>query len=228
MARRYLLDPLPGPGDLALPDSVAHHLARVMRVEPGEEIVLFDGTGHECRATVLAVEHGRVRVRAAPATPGGKEPMLRLELAVALPKGTRAEWLFEHGTEVGITVFRPILCTRNQERSAARAERWRRIVAAAAAQCDRALVPEVADPIPLATLLKAADLPAQRWFGAQGGEAPPGGREGRGLLVVGPEGGFTAEEDAALRRACCAPICFSQLTWRTETAAVVGAALLLA
>ena len=189
--------------------------------------MLFDGRGRECSALVLAVAHGEVLVHVGEPRVADREPLLRLELAVALPKGNRAEWLFEHGTEVGVQAFRPVVCARSQELGSSRTERWRRIVAAAAAQCDRARVPEVHEPIAVGKLLARTDLPAQRWIGVREGEAAPRGTTGSGLLLVGPEGGFTPEESAAALAAGFRALSFSVLTWRTETAAVVGAALLL-
>lgn len=228
MARRYLVETLPAPGRAELVGPTAHHLAQVMRVRPGEQVVLFDGKGAECSATVLAATRASVRVEAGEARACGREPDLRLELAVALPKGARAEWLFEHGTEVGIAAFRPVIAERSHERGGTRAERWRRIVAAAATQCDRARIPTVHEPVTLTELLATPGLPSQRFLGAFDGTAPPRGLRGGALLLVGPEGGFTPEEEALARAAGCVGVHFSPLTWRTETAAVVGAALLLA
>jgi 16S rRNA (uracil1498-N3)-methyltransferase len=223
MARRYHVDPLPSPGPARLQGDVAWHLAQVMRARPGEEIVLFDGRGRECRARLVAVHRGGIELQAEPAVAGGREPEHRLEAAFALPKGTRADWLFEHGTEVGIRVFRPLWTERS--RSSDRVERWRRIVAAAAGQCDRAFVPDVREPIPFAELWQQ-DLPAQKFLAAR--DAPPLPRATAGVLVlVGPEGGFSAAEREQAHAAGCIPASVSALTLRTETAVVAAAIRML-
>jgi 16S rRNA (uracil1498-N3)-methyltransferase len=225
MARRYRVTPLPA--DRAwLRGDVAHHLRAVMRTRVGDTIVLFDGAGDECPAEVLAVEPDGVLVRCGPAAPSAREPERAVELAFALPRGARAEWLFEHATEVGAAAFRPIVSQRSL--GSGRRERWERIVAAAAGQCDRARVPPVFAPEPLVALLARADLPGERWLAAPGGEPlrAAGGRAA--LLLVGPEGGFTAPETAAIAAAGFRSGSLGPLTLRTETAALAGLVRLLA
>ena len=237
MARRYLVADLPETGAAQLPGDVSHHLANVLRVRRGERIVLFDGKGRECQAEVTEVRTASTRagggraaevlVVAGAARASAREPAVRCELAFALPKGARAEWLFEHGTEAGVAVFRPLVLERSSSPAAGRAERWRRIVAAAAGQCDRALVPEVKAAATLEALLSDPQLPAERWYGsAEGAPLPPGAGPSV-LIVVGPEGGLTPGERSRLEAAGVRPARFGALTLRTETAALLGAALAL-
>jgi 16S rRNA (uracil1498-N3)-methyltransferase len=228
MARRYLVDPLPAPGPAALPRDTSHHVGRVMRARPGEELVLFDGRGRECRATVSRVRDGAVWVDAEAAAAVWREPRVHLELAFGLPSDRRAEWLFEHATEVGAAVLRPLCGARSQPRGAARVDRWQRIAAAAAAQCDRSRVPRVCPTEDLGTMLGRDELPAERYLAQPG--APPLGsaRTDRALLVVGPPGGFAAAELELAAAAGLLARGLGALTLRTETAALVGAAALLA
>jgi 16S rRNA (uracil1498-N3)-methyltransferase len=232
MARRYLVHPLPAPGPGRLPAPVSHHLSRVLRTRKGEKLVLFDREGNECEALVTAVVGGSVLVRCEAKRPGQREPAARVEVAFALPKGARAEWLFEHGTEVGASAFRPLLSARagraGRERDAGRLERWRRIVEAATGQCDRARVPVVHAPVLLETLPADPSLPAERWLAEPG--APPLSRcwSGSAVLVVGPEGGLTQDERDRLLAAGFHAAGLGPLTLRTETAALAGLIRLLA
>lgn len=229
VARRYLCSPLPPPGPAQLPETVSSHLL-VVRARVGDTIRLFDGAGRECDARLERVERRGITAQVGAPEAVTREPALRLELAVALPKGARAEWLFEHGTELGIARFRPLVFARSQAvaRDGRRA-RWERIVRAACEQCDRSQVPLVDDERELAELLGEGGLPAARFAAVPGGRAAlaaPASRDA--VLLVGPEGGLTDAELGSLAAAGFASCTLGPLTLRTETAALVGAARLLA
>jgi 16S rRNA (uracil1498-N3)-methyltransferase len=227
MANRYFLDPLPGGGRIHLDGDLAHHLGRVLRVRPGDEVALGDGRGGAAVARVLAALRDRIEVEITAAT-HAPAPVGRVQIAFAAPQKARAEWLFEHGTEVGIDDFLPVLTERVRP-AGDRVDRWRKLVAAAAGQCDRLWWPTVAPPRDLAALL-AGPLPTHRYLAAAG--APPlpavGPAADDVLLLVGPEGGFADHEVAAVRAAGFAPCGLGPHTLRTETAALAGAALLVA
>jgi 16S rRNA (uracil1498-N3)-methyltransferase len=152
-----------------------------------------------------------------------------VHVAFAPPKLTRAEWLFEHGTEAGVSVFHPLWTSRTRPQGE-RADRWSRIVRAAAGQCDRDWLPDVRPLRELETFLADPALPAARFVADAG--APPLGelapRQGEVLLLVGPEGGFTPAEQHAAAAAGFVPAGLGPHTLRTETAALVGAAVVLA
>jgi 16S rRNA (uracil1498-N3)-methyltransferase len=224
MARRYFVDELPPAGEAVLGGEVAHHLANVLRVQPGDALVLADGNGAQCRAVVERCGAGKVALQVA-----GSEcvprPGAQLHVAFAPPRWTRADWLFEHGTEVGIDAFWPLWTERSRPQGG-RADRWQKIVRAAAGQCDRAWLPEVRDVTELGALLQHAALPAQRFLADGDGPPAPVALAGDAVLLVGPEGGFTAAERAAIAAAGFSPIGLGPFVLRTETAALVGASAL--
>lgn len=228
MSRRYLVRPLPPPGPHLLPAEVAHHL-NVVRARPGDRVRLFDGAGTEADAELTEVGRRRVTAVVGPGTAVQREPLARIELACALPKGARAEWLFEHGTEVGVSAFRPIRFERSNPSRRERRDRFERIVAAAAEQCDRSMLPVVHDEVTLIDLLADPSVPSERFLAAPGAREPLGAaRAAAAILVIGPEGGFAESEIDALAEAGFRPVDLGPLTLRTETAALVGAARLLA
>jgi 16S rRNA (uracil1498-N3)-methyltransferase len=224
MARRYHVDPLPAPGRCRLGGGLAHHLGTVLRGRPGECVVLFDGQGRSCEARVLAAR-GReleVEVGAARTEPG---PAVRVHLAFAPPRWSRAEWLFEHGTEVGVQVFHPLRSERVRPQPDRR-ERWQKLCAQAAGQCDRSLVPEVRAVRDLGAFLADPELPAERWLCDPDGPPLGPARSDAAVLLVGPEGGLSGSEREAAVAHGFVPASLGPHVLRTETAALLGAALL--
>lgn len=228
MAHRYFLPELPPAGPGQLDGELAHHLGRVLRVRAGERLVLGDGRGGTALATVTNPGKTSVAIDVAPAT-SEPRPDLQVAVAFAVPKLPRLEWLLEHGTEVGVAAFQPLWTARTRPQGE-RAERWQRIVTAAAGQCDRAWLPIVHPARELGELLADPQQPTTRLLASADGPAlaPEEARDGGVLLLVGPEGGFTPAELATIATAGFIPRRFGPYILRTETAALVGAAVLLA
>ncbi|GAB4137242.1 MAG: 16S rRNA (uracil(1498)-N(3))-methyltransferase [Planctomycetota bacterium] len=225
MAHRYFVDRIPDAKRTLLEGDTAHHLKRVLRVRPGSVVVLGDGRGlecpariHSCTAAGVEVELGQVRAVAAHSP--------RVELAFAVPRMSRADWLFEHATEAGVAAFHPLRTARSRP-GEGRADRWLRICRAAAGQCDRAHVPLVHEIRDLAEFLADPSLPCRRLLASPEGERALAAIEDT-VLLVGPEGGLDPQERAAAARAGFSPVRLGPPVLRTETAALVGAALLLA
>lgn len=221
MANRYFVDALPGPGRCELRGDLAHHLGTVLRLMPGAEFVLCDGRGGECDAVVVAAHKGRLELDAG-ASRAVAPPSFAVHLAFAPPRWSRAEWLFEHGTEAGAAVFWPLWTSRTRPQGM-RSDRWQRVVAAAAGQCDRAFLPRVQQPMAVADFLRRDDLPAVRLLAAAGAGPPELPQDAAAaVLLVGPEGGLAAEESAAAIAAGFVPCGLGPFVLRTETAALCG------
>lgn len=227
MARRYFVRPLPPPGTTTLSPGLGHHLGRVVRTKPGDPVVLFDGEGAEVSATVVEVRGREVCVEVGVVVehPLGRAPRLALDVACALPKNPRADWLFEHGTEAGVRSFRPIVTARTN-RQLERLKRWERILITACAQCDRSVLPTIEPTVSLEELC-ALSLPEERYVATFADTELGPARSESALLLVGPEGGLTESELLLLMEADFAPRSLGPLTLRTETAVLAGATRLL-
>jgi 16S rRNA (uracil1498-N3)-methyltransferase len=213
--------------DVALDGESGHHLSRVRRVRVGEVVTLADGSGSWRPYEVARVTPGVVDVHARDASV--VEPRLEpgLVVAVALTKGAKPDLVVQKLTELGVDGVvvlsaRRSVPTWSDERAGSAVERLRRIAREAAAQCRRARVPAVDGVRPVSELRGRAGLVVADPGGdlATSLRAPAGGEW---VLVVGPEGGFDADEAATLEgdRVCLGPYVL-----RAETAAIAGAALL--
>jgi 16S rRNA (uracil1498-N3)-methyltransferase len=191
-----------------LPDDEAHHAARVLRLGPGDAVRIFDGAGGEWAARIESTNGSRVDVVMDGQVDAVREADIALTLAIGLLKGDQMDSVVRDATALGVAIVQPLVSTRVVAPSRARVEaaqtRWRRVAVQAAKQCGRAVVPEVAAPIEWADLLarpgyarRVMLAEPQTGDGAHAMVARPdmeGGGRPSVLLLVGPEGGWTADE----------------------------------
>ena len=236
-APRFLIsDPLAVGQTIELPPACCHHALRVLRLRPGDALVLFDGMGSEFEAFLVPHAHSKSRWQATIARGGpiDREARLRITVVQALCAQEKIDWFLEKAVELGAgrIVFASAarsLVRLNAARRQRRIERWRELVAAASSQCGRnvlALV-EIADD--LAAALAGAQGSNSRWL--LDPSAPHGLTRANGgsvTLVVGPEGGFTAEETSLAHSLGYVGARLGPRVLRTETAALAGISALLA
>jgi 16S rRNA (uracil1498-N3)-methyltransferase len=214
------------PGEFLVPPMVARH-ARVARVAPGEPLELLDLDGGVARAKLVRWQAGGCVVWIDAVERERGEPREPVVLGMAILQTASFDLVVEKATELGATCLAPLLCTRVQGREhGRRLARWRRIAAAAVAQCGRSRPPLVRQPQALEDFLDHAQglrLVADATAGPAVGPMFTGGA---GLTVlVGPEGGFEAGELGAARQAGFLGLSLGPRTLRAETAALAALAL---
>jgi 16S rRNA (uracil1498-N3)-methyltransferase len=227
------------------------HLFRAARLRVGDPLRVADGRGRARRGRVARVER-RAGVVALAEEEAANEASRRVELFVAPPRPQRAAWLVEKATEVGCAAVRFVAAGRAPRRfAAAQIQRLGRVARAAVEQCDRSRVPEVTGTHAFDELPRLLEPLPARWFldpagpagaapagalpdGAFAGEAPAAFAAGAlppdlppAAVLIGPEGGWSAEEGRRLAAWDCRPVSLGPRTLRVETAAVAAAALLL-
>ena len=99
--------------EVPLPKDLAHQIRDVIRLDIGEKLLLLDNSGDEVLATVARINKASVEVYLLERRPGKKEPAVRIILCQGMLKSTRFEWILEKGTELGVSVFSPIICRRS-------------------------------------------------------------------------------------------------------------------
>lgn len=221
-----------------LGDDVAHQLRHVLRLRPGARVVVLDDRGWEYEVQLVAVERQEARGNILARRPASGEPPVQLTLAQAVLKKDNFEWVLQKGTEVGVARFVPLITARTVAAgddgvSAAKQERWARIVREAAEQSRRGALPVVDAPLALGAALDSlsADLTLIAWeeeraTSLREAVAPLRAADAPQVTVfVGPEGGFTADEVAQAQARGAVPVTLGARILRAETAATAAALL---
>ena len=240
--RFFLTSPLPDDPAQRLPlaaDDVRHAVSS-LRVRPGEIIDVVDPDGKVWHVTVTGCSGEGVYGAVERAPEVARQPRVALFQAVA--KGEKMDDIVRAAVEIGAEEIVPVLTRRSvvkldARKRTERAERWRRVAVAAAKQSKRIAVPAVSDPVRLSDalpLLAAYDVVVVLWEEHEGAgvrralRSVEAGIETRVALVVGPEGGFGAEEIEQLTAAGAVAASLGPTILRTETAAVVALTLAMA
>lgn len=237
--RFYLPDAEPGRPCL-LPGDEAAHALRVLRIRTGTAVAVFDGRGHEYYGVVSETARADVRIDVGdPVAAPAPEATVAVTLAMSVLKGDHMDGVVRDATMLGVHAIAPLVTARSEtslavlERGARRA-RWQRIAVSSAKQCGRAVVPEIHEPVRVEDWLAAAEgqerlvcvEPSAALASVQARDVarPPSGAI---AVAVGPEGGWSEEELAALSAAArCLRL--GGRTLRAETAPVVVLSALFA
>ena len=234
ISRFYFPERLPPGGELALPEALAHHALRVLRLRDGEAITLFDGHGGEVAAELS------VRGKQAVAVLGRRndderESPLQLVLVQALASGDKMDWVVQKAVELGVAAIQPVQAERSVlklggERADKRLAHWQQVAVAACEQCGRNRVPSV-HPVQALPQWLAAQRGARGYVLAPGGAArlaTEPAPSGPLYLLVGPEGGWSEAELAACGAAGFPRLVLGPRVLRTETAGLAALAALQA
>ncbi len=203
----------------------AHHALHVVRVREGETVELFDGQGRSAQGIVESCRRSEMEVHVSREPEFIRPAEPQLELAFAVPKGKRLDWLLEKACELGTMRLVPIRFTRSvvggPGTGGSKRDRWEATCISAAKQCRSNWLCRIEQETPLQAYLETAD--GAGIFGCPGGE--PLGRcldrtASKICLLIGPEGGLTAEEESEVSSRGFAPASLGPYILRTETAAL--------
>jgi 16S rRNA (uracil1498-N3)-methyltransferase len=241
--------------EVPLPKEVAHQIRDVVRLDIGEQLLLLDNSGDEVLAAVARITKASVEVYLLERRPGKREPAVRIILCQGMLKSTRFEWVLEKGTELGVSVFSPIICRRSmaglEGTGSSKIQRWQRIIQEAAEQSGRSRLPEL---LPIRSLVDAlSDIPQDTlaimpWeeehtltlhdalrasihspenVGATLAVALSSQSPPTIVLFIGPEGGLMTEEVALAQKHGVQVVTLGDRILRAETAAIATVANVL-
>ena len=218
---------------VALPEAAAAHLVRVLRLQPGDACVLFNGDGHDYDARIDAIGKRGAGAEVLTARAVDNESPLRITLLQGIARGEKMDWILQKATELGIAEVLPVASERSEVKlDAARADKrlahWRSVVVSACEQSGRARVPGVAAPQSLASALATGPaMPGYLLdpFADQAIAGLPAAMD-QCTLAVGPEGGWSARDREQLLAAGFVGLRLGPRVLRTETAGIAAIAAL--
>ncbi len=229
--RRWIADEVSG-SRAALVGMQAEHLAHVLRARIGQQFdIAADGRVH--RGRIVSITSEKVEFELGEELPAASLPDITLLLAIF--KFDRMEWAIEKATELGVARVLPLIAKRTDSHlasaAAKRVERWRRIAREAAQQSRRVAPPEIATP---ARLLDMLDFAADRRIVLSEGEdqvslkQAVAGSKGTIAVAIGPEGGWTGEEERSFRERGWIAASLGPTILRAETAAIAAVSVVAA
>lgn len=228
--RFYCPIPLPLNQTVALPDNVAHHASRALRLREGDEIILFDGKQGQYHAELLFI-NGKAMANINHFNAQEHELKGKITLVQGLPSGDKMDWVIEKASELGVQQLIPVQAERSVlslsgNRLEKREAHWQKVAISAGEQCGRNRILQIE---PLQTLARfVADhthLDHQLLCHPEGGtdlasylKAQPETREI--CLIIGPEGGWSDKELGLLTKHGARQITYGSRILRTETAGI--------
>jgi 16S rRNA (uracil1498-N3)-methyltransferase len=215
--------------EVFLDEDAANHVGRVLRMTVGQQIELFDGSNLTFNAEITQADKKRVKVRVLASQADDRESPLHLHLGQVMSRGEKMEFTIQKSIELGVNVITPLFSERcgvklDAERLAKKIQQWQKIAIAACEQCGRNRVPEIREPMTLQAWCAEADEGLKLNLhprASQSINTLPQPVE-RVRLLIGPEGGLSADEIAMTAQQGFTDILLGPRVLRTETTALTA------
>ena len=229
--RICVFEALSNGAEILLPAQAGEHLARVLRLERGHPIVLFNGNGRDYRAEISQLAKRAVSARVLDDGENiSRESPLRLTLAQGVARGEKMDLILQKATELGVVRIVPLITGRTEvkldaERTARRLAHWNAVIAGACEQSGRSSLPILEEPVRLAQWAASLDDSwGVRLALDPGGDVAPRNLQelSTATLVVGPEGGLSEQDLNVLDQADFRGLRLGPRILRTETAGLAA------
>lgn len=225
----YAKELIPGSVSYTMDEPTSKYCIQVLRRQKGDTVLLADGKGRRYEAAITD-DHRKKCVTEIRGVEEMPRPEPRIRIAIAFTKNAaRMEWFLEKAVEIGVQEIIPLVTMRT-EKEKLKAERLENILVSAMLQSRQWFLPALAEPTPLETLMSATE---QRFIAhCLPGEKPhllsvmQAAKDS--LLLIGPEGDFTSQEVELALQYGFTPVSLGNTRLRTETAGMVGCALMAA
>lgn len=214
---------------ISLSEEAAGHIGRVLRMTAGQQIELFDGSNHTFLSEIVEASKKRVEVKTGPAVADNRESPLTIHLGQVISRGEKMEFTIQKSIELGVNTITPLLSARcgvklDAERLEKKRQQWQKIAIAACEQCGRNQVPEIREAIPLEQWYQEQDDSLKLNLHPRASQSintlPQPVSKIR--LLIGPEGGLSAEEIELAQQYQFTDILLGPRVLRTETTALTA------
>ncbi|MEM6910498.1 MAG: 16S rRNA (uracil(1498)-N(3))-methyltransferase [Verrucomicrobiota bacterium] len=240
---RFYLEPGSWNGQtLTLDAEESHHATSVLRLGPGEKVVVFDGEGREATTEITSAQKQEVQVQVLQEQKTFGYPA-SLVLAQAIPKGKNMDLIVQKATELGAAVVGPVLTERTVVRldpgeARSKQEKWQRTAIEACKQCGQNWVPQIREPKSLEGVLAETGDCDLKLIASLQSDARPffeilaehqemhEVRPKKVLVLIGPEGDYSPAEINLAKGSGCLPLSLGPIILRTETAALYSLSVL--
>lgn len=217
-----------------LDEAASHHILKVLRMDVGRPLILFNGQGGQYSAEIIAKTKKIARVSVTGFDAADKASPLRTHIAIGISRGERFEWVLQKATELGVSEITPLFAQRGEvklsgERLAKKAQSWQKIIIAACEQSGLNILPILKPAMRLDDFLKQ-DLPSAKFVlhhrqAQRFADCKPCNDV---TMMIGPEGGLTEEEIASAQDTGFQALTLGPRVLRTETAPIVALSLMQA
>jgi 16S rRNA (uracil1498-N3)-methyltransferase len=230
--RIYTSQSLSSGQTLELEENPSRHIAKVLRMEAGRELVLFNGEGGEYNATLTEVGKKRVSVTLGEFNNIDRASPLKIELAIGVSRGERFEWVLQKATELGVTSITPLFTERTEVKlTGPRLEKklghWQQILVSACEQCQLNHVPTLNAPQPFSQWLPSAEADLKLVLHHRSDKKLADQEQPQSAcLLIGPEGGLSSDEIQQAEQQGFDALTLGPRVFRTETAPIAAISLL--
>lgn len=216
-------------GVIALSDDAAGHIGRALRMQEGQQVLLFDGSGAEFPAVIASVSKKSVEVKLTERIERNSESPLNLHLGQVVSRGDKMEFTIQKSVELGVNTITPLISERcgvklDHKRFEKKLEQWQKIAISACEQCGRNTIPEIRP------IMKLEEWCAEEYDGLKLNLHPRAKYSINTLpspiekvrLLIGPEGGLSAQEIDMTQEYQFEETLLGPRVLRTETAALTA------
>jgi len=212
----------------------SQHLSRVLRMQVGDSLILFNGNGGQYPAAIAAIERKSVIAATGEFQAVERESGLRLQLGIAISRGEKMDWVVQKATELGASVIAPLVTERSEvrlggERGEKKLRHWQHIGSSACEQCGRNRLPLILPPQLLEQWVEGVVADIRLVLHHTALNTDPGSSTPASVaLLVGPEGGLSPAEVSAAEAVGFSSLRLGPRVLRTETAPLAAIAILQA
>ncbi|WP_086930412.1 16S rRNA (uracil(1498)-N(3))-methyltransferase [Agarilytica rhodophyticola] len=230
--RIYTPQELHSNAEIALEAAASHHLIKVLRMAQGRPLVLFNGDGHQYDASIVRIEKKTAIIKTTSSLLQANDSPLTSELAIALSKGDRMDWVLQKATELGVSRIVPLFSERSEvklsgERLQKKQTSWQQIIISACEQCQRNVLPQLASAQTLESYIEQCSSELKLVLHHRSDKTLSNYTSVKSVsLLIGPEGGLSDTEIAMAQEHGFSPLTLGKRVLRTETAPLAALSIM--